>query len=60
MGQPGVVPPGGRRVVRPIPVRGEAWWCELAEIGGRPLPVSEASASRIVVWVGRGATTNRP
>lgn len=41
MGRSGVLPGGGCRVVSksPLPVRGEVWWCELPEIGRRPVVV---------------------
>ena len=41
MGRSGVVPRGGRRIVSggPLPARGEVWWCELPEIGRRPVVV---------------------
>jgi mRNA interferase MazF len=39
MGRPSVVPRGSRRIVTPLPRRGEVWWSELAEIGRRPVVV---------------------
>ena len=39
MGRSGVVPQGRRRIVTPTPLRGELWWCELPEIGRRPVVV---------------------
>lgn len=41
MGRPRVVPRGGRRIVSlsPLPARGEMWWCELPDIGRRPVVV---------------------
>jgi mRNA interferase MazF len=39
MGRPGIVPPRRRGVVSPAPGRGEVWWCELPEIGRRPVVV---------------------
>jgi mRNA interferase MazF len=39
MGRSGVVPQGCRRIVTPTPLRGELWWCELPEIGRRPVVV---------------------
>jgi len=40
---------GGRRVVRELPSRGELWWCELPEIGRRPVVVlsRDAAISRL-------------
>lgn len=45
MGQPRVVPDGRRRVVTALPERGEVWWCELAEIGRRPVVVLSRDAA---------------
>ena len=45
MGRPGLVPPGGRRIVNAVPARGEVWWCELAEIGRRPVVVLSRDAA---------------
>jgi mRNA interferase MazF len=45
MGRPGVVPPGSRRIVNALPARGEVWWCELAEIGRRPVVVLSRDAA---------------
>jgi mRNA interferase MazF len=39
MGRPCIVPQGCRRLVSPTPLRGEIWWCELPEIGRRPVVV---------------------
>ena len=39
MGRPGVVPPSGSNLVSSLPARGEVWWCEMAEIGRRPVVV---------------------
>lgn len=36
---------GGRRVVSELPARGEVWWCELAEIGRRPVVVLSRDAA---------------
>lgn len=44
MGRPGVLPPGRGYVVIPVPARGEVWWCELAEIGRRPVVVLSRDA----------------
>ncbi len=45
MGRPRVVPPSCRRVVSQGPSRGELWWCELAEIGRRPVVVLSRDAA---------------
>ena len=45
MGRLGVVPPGSRRIVSALPARGEVWWCELAEIGRRPVVVLSRDAA---------------
>lgn len=37
--------PGSRRVVSGLPARGEVWWCELAEIGRRPVVVLSRDAA---------------
>lgn len=39
MGRLGLVPGGGGQVVSPLPARGELWWCELPDIGRRPVVV---------------------
>jgi mRNA interferase MazF len=39
MGRPGLVPTGRRDHVSALPARGELWWCELADIGRRPVVV---------------------
>lgn len=39
MGRPGLVPAVGRGLVTARPARGEVWWCEMAEIGRRPVVV---------------------
>jgi len=39
VGRPRLVPQGCRRIVTAVPARGELWWCELAEIGRRPVVV---------------------
>jgi mRNA interferase MazF len=41
VGRSCVVPRGGRGIVSggPLPARGEVWWCELPEIGRRPVVV---------------------
>ncbi len=45
MGRPRFVPDGRRRVVTARPARGEVWWCELAEIGRRPVVVLSRDAA---------------
>jgi mRNA interferase MazF len=45
MGRPGFVPAGRRRVVTSLPARGEVWWCELAEVGRRPVVVLSRDAA---------------
>ncbi|HVA31395.1 MAG TPA: type II toxin-antitoxin system PemK/MazF family toxin [Gaiellaceae bacterium] len=45
MGRPRLVPDGCRRVVTTLPVRGEVWWCELAEVGRRPVVVLSRDAA---------------
>jgi mRNA interferase MazF len=45
MGRPGLVAAGGRRLVSGLPARGEVWWCELAEIGRRPVIVLSRNAA---------------
>ena len=45
MGRPRVVPCGRRRVVTALPTRGDVWWCELPEIGRRPVVVLSRDAA---------------
>ena len=45
MGRPCVVPEGCRRVVTALPARGEIWWCELPEVGRRPVVVLSRDAA---------------
>src|SRR2546422_1099415 len=45
MGRPCLVPDGRRRVVNALPARGEVWWCELAEVGRRPVVVLSRDAA---------------
>src|SRR3989440_7406300 len=45
MGRPRFVPEGCRLVVTTLPARGEVWWCELAEIGRRPVVVLSRDAA---------------
>lgn len=39
MGRFGFVSKGRGKVVSAVPARGEVWWCEMAEIGRRPVVV---------------------
>lgn len=39
MGRSGFVSGGSRLVVTTLPARGEVWWCELPEVGRRPVVV---------------------
>lgn len=45
MGRPRLVPGGRRRVVTALPARGDVWWCELPEIGRRPVVVLSRDAA---------------
>jgi mRNA interferase MazF len=36
--------PGSRRIVNDTPARGEIWWCEMAEIGRRPVVILSRDA----------------
>ncbi len=45
MGRPCLVPDGCRRVVTELPARGDVWWCELAEVGRRPVVVLSRDAA---------------
>lgn len=44
MGRPGIISAGCGCVVSALPARGEVWWCELAEIGRRPVVVLSRDA----------------
>ena len=44
MGRPGVVPTGGGNVMSDLPARGEVWWCEMAQVGRRPVVVLSRDA----------------
>lgn len=44
MGRPGGLPSGSGRHVSAVPARGEVWWCELAEVGSRPVVVLSRDA----------------
>jgi len=45
VGRPRLVPQGCRRIVTAVPARGELWWCELAEVGRRPVVVLSRDAA---------------
>jgi mRNA interferase MazF len=45
VGQPCVIPGGRRRVVTGLPARGDVWWCELPEVGRRPVVVLSRDAA---------------
>lgn len=45
MGRSGLVPTGSCRVVTAAPARGEVWWCEMAQIGRRPVVVMSRDAA---------------
>ena len=45
MGGPCVVPGGRGRVVTALPSRGDVWWCELPEVGRRPVVVLSRDAA---------------
>jgi len=45
MGRAGVVAARSRRLVSALPARGEVWWCEIAEIGRRPVVVLSRDAA---------------
>lgn len=45
MGRPCVVQGRRQRFVTGLPARGEVWWCELAEIGRRPVVVLSRDAA---------------
>jgi mRNA interferase MazF len=44
VGRSGIVAAGGRRVVSVLSARGGVWWCDLAEIGRRPVVVLSCGA----------------
>lgn len=44
MGRPGVVSRSHCPVVTSLPTRGEVWWCEMADIGRRPVVVLSRDA----------------
>ena len=45
MGEPRLVSYGGRLVVTAVPARGEVWWCEVADLGRRPVVVLSRDAA---------------
>src|SRR5690625_3673897 len=45
MGGSRVLPRGGRLVMSSMPLRGELWWCEMAEAGRRPVLVLSRDAA---------------
>lgn len=45
MGRSRLLPKGRRRIVTALPARGEIWWCELAEVGRRPVLVLSRDAA---------------
>jgi mRNA interferase MazF len=45
VGRPGVVAASSERYVSGLPFHGEVWWCELAEIGRRPVVVLSRDAA---------------
>lgn len=45
MGRSRVVPGGGRGIMSALPSRGEVWWCELSDIGRRPVVVLSRDAA---------------
>src|SRR5205814_3163186 len=45
VGRPRLLPECRRRVVTEVPARGEVWWCELAEVGRRPVVVLSRDAA---------------
>jgi mRNA interferase MazF len=45
VGRPCLVPGGSRSVLTALPTRGEVWWCELPEVGRRPVVVLSRDAA---------------
>lgn len=45
MGRPRVVAARSGHLVNALPARGELWWCELAEVGRRPVVVLSRDAA---------------
>lgn len=44
MGRPCIVSTGCVRLVSDVPARGEVWWCEMSELGRRPVVVLSRNA----------------
>lgn len=44
MGRPRVLPARGGCLVSTLPARGEVWWCEMPEVGRRPVVVLSRDA----------------
>ncbi len=44
MGRPGLLPAGCCCLLTSVPARGEIWWCEMAEVGRRPVVVLSRDA----------------
>jgi mRNA interferase MazF len=45
MGRPGVVAAGSWCLVSGLPARGDVWWCELVDIGRRPVVILSRDAA---------------
>jgi mRNA interferase MazF len=45
VGRPGFVSTGRSGLLTALPARGELWWCELADIGRRPVVVLSRDAA---------------
>jgi mRNA interferase MazF len=45
VGRSRVIPGGGRGIVSALPARGEVWWCELPDLGRRPVVVLSRDAA---------------
>jgi mRNA interferase MazF len=45
VGRPCVVPAGRGRVVTAPPARGDVWWCEIPDVGRRPVVVLSRDAA---------------
>jgi mRNA interferase MazF len=45
MGRPCIVSASGGCLLMALPTRGEVWWCELAEVGRRPVVVLSRDAA---------------
>jgi mRNA interferase MazF len=45
VGGPFFVPDGCRRLMNVLPARGEIWWCELPDVGRRPVVVLSRDAA---------------